>query len=252
MIDDYRGFVFDLDGTLYLDDRALPGAVMALEAVRGQGKPVVFLTNKPLEPSSSYATKLTDLGITAGANEVVSSLDALVVYLTANHPRAAVLCVSEALVSDTLGDAGFKIASPDRPTDATVVVVAFDRTFDYKKLHAAYLAVNAGAVIVATNPDRYCPTSEGGMPDCAAMLAAVEACTATSAEAVVGKPSTHMSDAAISRLGMAAAEVLMVGDRIETDVAMGESAGMATCLVLSGATDRADLAASDLTPNHVI
>lgn len=252
LIDTYQGFVFDLDGTLYLDSEPLPGAVKVLEAIRAKAKQVAFLTNNPLESSTSYAMKLTDLGIAADAGDVVTSLDALVTYLEERHPQSKVLCVSEPLVADTLRDAGFDIVAPDRPTEATVVVVSFDRTFDYEKLHAAYRAVKTGAVIVATNPDRYCPTADGGLPDCAAMLAAVEACTATTAEAVVGKPASSMADAIIARLGLMPSETLMVGDRIETDMAMGERAGMGTCLVLSGATDRDQLAVSDISPDYVL
>ena len=117
------------------------------------------------------------------------------------------------------------------------MVVSFDRTFDYEKLNAAFRAVRYhGAVIVATNPDPYCPTPEGGLPDCAAMLAAIEACTGAKAEAVVGKPSVHMARALLSRLGLPARDVVLVGDRLLTDVAMALSLGMTGVLTLTGAT----------------
>ena len=107
------------------------------------------------------------------------------------------------------------------------MVVSFDRSFDYDKLTRAYRAVNAGAVIVATNPDPYCPTPDGGLPDCAAMLAALEACTGARAEAIVGKPSRQMAEAFLDRLGVPAERAAVVGDRLMTDVAMGQRLGMA-------------------------
>ena len=117
----------------------------------------------------------------------MTAVDALVRYLHAHHAGRAVLLIAEEPVTARLRDEGFPIAGPE---DADVVVVSFDRTFDYAKLHAAYRAVRErGAAIVATNPDPYCPTPDGGLPDCAAMLAALEACTGARAEAIVGKPS---------------------------------------------------------------
>jgi ribonucleotide monophosphatase NagD (HAD superfamily) len=134
-----------------------------------------------------------------------------------------------------------------------VVVVSFDRTFDYAKLLAAYRAVRLhGATIVATNPDPYCPSPDGGLPDCAAMLAAVEACTGASAEAVLGKPSPHMAAEVSARLGVPAADAAMVGDRILTDVAMSRALGMTSILVLTGATAASDLAQSSVQPDYVI
>jgi NagD protein len=133
--------------------------------------------------------------------------------------------------------------------------VSFDRTFDYAKLLAAYRAIRLhGARLVATNPDPYCPTPDGGLPDCAAMLAAVEACTGATAEAIVGKPSRQMAAAVLDRLGIGAAGAVMVGDRLATDVAMARSAGMTGVLVLTGATSQADLATAEpgSLPDYVI
>jgi ribonucleotide monophosphatase NagD (HAD superfamily) len=130
--------------------------------------------------------------------------------------------------------------------------VSFDRGFSYAKLLAAYHAVRRGAVIVATNPDPYCPTADGGLPDCAAMLAALEACTGRRAEVVAGKPSRWMGDALLERLGVLPERAAIVGDRLLTDVAMGQQLGMAGVLVLSGATTPADVAAAAAQPDYII
>lgn len=251
LIDRYDGFVFDLDGTIYLGDSLLPGAADVIDAVRRAGKPLLYLTNKPLEPSAAYAAKLTRLGLATSSQEVVSSLDALVVYLDTHHAGRDILCVSEPLVAETLARAGHRIVPLSAPERAAVVVVSFDRTFDYQKLHAAYRAVRAGAVIVATNPDRYCPTPDGGLPDCAAMLAAIEACTGVAAEAITGKPHSPMANVLLQRLGIPPEGVLLSGDRLETDVVMAARAGMDSALVLTGATGRDEVESTGPPPTHI-
>lgn len=250
-INRYRGYAFDLDGTVYVGSELIPGAAETLAKLRAQGSRVVFVTNKPIERNVDYVRKLNGLGVEATLRDVVSATDALVLYLLRKAKGARLLLIAEAPVLEAVSEAGFDVVTS--PTLADVVVVSFDREFDYEKLNAAYRAVTLhGARIVATNPDPYCPTPDGGLPDCAAMLAAVEACTGARAEAIVGKPSPYMADAFLDRLGVPPAEAVMVGDRLSTDVAMGVAAGMASALVLSGASRREDLAGSLMAPTHVL
>ena len=247
----FAGYAFDLDGTLYIDDGLLPGAAETIDRIRSGGGRVVFVTNKPLETAADYAAKLSHLGVPADPSDVVTSIDALVLYMRGHHPQARVLAVAEPPVVAAMQDAGHLMTEDPAATD--VVVVAFDRTFTYEKLTAAYRAVRLhGAALVATNPDPYCPTSDGGIPDCAAMLAAIEACTGAKAEAIVGKPSRHMAEAVLQRLEVTAASAVMVGDRLSTDVALARSCGLAAVLVLTGATRREDLAASPVKPDYAI
>ena len=247
----FEGYAFDLDGTVYLGEELLPGALETIEDIRTHGGRVVFVTNKPLETAADYAAKLSRLGIPTSAEGVVTALDSLLLYLTETHLHARVLTVAEPLVDVTLQEAGWTVVTD--PAEAEVVVVSFDRTFDYAKLEAAYRAVvHHGAVIVATNPDPYCPTPDGGLPDCAAMLAAVEACTGAKAEAIVGKPSPHMARAFLDRLNVAAHDAAFVGDRLHTDVVMAQAVGAAGILTLTGATREADVATSGVTPDLII
>jgi len=248
----FAGYALDLDGTVYLGDHALPGAVDAISRLRDMGCGVVFVTNKPLETAAEYAAKLTRLGVPCSASDVVTATDALLTYLAAKHPDSRVLAVAEPVVQAALREAGHQVTGD--PAEAEVVVVSFDRTFDYAKLTAAYRAVRLhGAAIVATNPDPYCPTPDGGLPDCAAMLAAIEACTGVRAEAITGKPSEHMTYAVLERLGFPVpAHTAMVGDRLSTDVTMAARAGMASVLVLSGVNRRADLEFSEVMPDYIV
>jgi HAD superfamily hydrolase (TIGR01450 family) len=247
----FAGYVLDLDGTVYLGDRLLPGAAATIERLRDHGSRVVFVTNKPLQTSAEYAAKLTGLGIPARPEDVVTAVDALVHYLFARHRTKVMLLIAEAVVGERLRSEGFTVTH--RPEEAEVVVVSFDRGFDYGKLHAAFRAVREnGATIVATNPDPYCPTPEGGLPDCAAMLAALEACTGVRAEAVVGKPSAHMAEAFLARLDVDPASAAVVGDRLTTDVAMGQQLGAAGILVLTGATSADAAEQAEIKPDYVL
>jgi HAD superfamily hydrolase (TIGR01450 family) len=247
----FDGYAFDLDGTVYLGEELLPGAGETIAALREDGARVVFVTNKPLETNSDYAAKLTRLGVPTGPEDVVTAVDSLLAYLGDRHPGARLLTVAERVVAEALREAGWELV--ENPAAADVVVISFDRGFDYEKLEAAYRAVrHHGATIVATNPDRFCPTPGGGLPDCAAMLAAVEACTGASAEAVLGKPSATMGRELLARLGTAPEATALVGDRLETDVAMGQSVGMAGVLVLSGATEKSAVATSAVRPDYVL
>lgn len=243
----YQAYVFDLDGTVYLDERLTPGAREALAWVRATGASVAFLTNNPLHRGATYAAKLRSLGIETSPDEVITSLDALVAYLRAHPPTGPVLPLTEGLVQDVLIEAGFALTSD--PGEAAMVVVSWDRGFDYAKLLAGFRAVRRGARIVATNPDPYCPTADGGMPDCAAMLAALEACTGARAEAIVGKPSAYMAAAILGHLGVPASEVLMIGDRLLTDVGLARTAGMVSGLALTGATTLEDAQAAERPPD---
>lgn len=247
----YAGYALDLDGTVYLGDALLPHAAETIGQIRHAGAQLVFLTNNPLHTPADYANKLTALGVPASPAEIVTPLAVLTEYLRTHHHGTAVLTVAEPLVDATLAAAG--IAVTGEPAAAGVVVVSFDRTFSYDKLLAAFRAVrHHGAAIVATNPDPFCPTPDGGLPDCAAMLAAIEACTGGKAEAIMGKPSVHMAEELLRRLAVDAADAVIVGDRISTDVAMSVALGVPSVLVMSGATSAAEVKRSPAPPDFIV
>ena len=245
----FEGYVFDLDGTVYLGDELLPEAKETLGELKARSN-VVYLTNKPLETPADYAAKLTHLGVEMRPEEVISSTDALLLYLREHAPGARLFVVGEPPLIQLLSRAGYEVLEGADGVD--VVVVSFDRTFDYRKLKAAFDAVRGGARIVATNPDAYCPAPDGGLPDCAAMLAAIEASTGARAEAIVGKPSPHMAAALLERLGVPARDTLLVGDRLATDVRMANEAGMASALILTGTTGLEEALGSSDRPDYVI
>ena len=245
----YRGWLFDLDGTLYVGEHVMPGGPELVGALRGGGRRIVFLSNKPLETRVDYARKLTRLGIAAEPDEVINSSLVLARHLRTLDPGAPVFVIGEAPMVAEMRAHGFEVRD-----DARVrwVVIAFDRTFTYAKLDTALQAVKGGARLIATNPDRTCPVEGGEIPDCAGMIAAVEAVTDRRVEVIVGKPSPIILEVALAALGVPAAESVIVGDRIETDIMMGKRSGLATVLVLSGVTRPDDPRIAALAPDHVV
>jgi NagD protein len=246
----YDAYIFDLDGTILLGDQLLPDAAETVAALREAGRRVVFLSNNPTRNRSQYAQKLTRLGIPTATEDVVNSSYVMVQWLLTHSPGATLFVVGEDPLKQELGEAGFVLSEEAGSID--FVVASFDRTFAYPKLQIAFDAIRAGARLVATNGDRFCPVPGGGEPDAAAMIGAIEGCTGVKCDPIVGKPSPIMVATISSKLGLPPQRCIMVGDRLETDIRMGMDAGMATCLVLTGDADRAALAASGLTPTLVL
>ena len=265
----FPGTVLDLDGTVYLGDALLPGARHTIQALRAAGSRLVFLSNKPLQPRADYAAKLTRLGVPTLPDEVINSSWVLARWLERQAPGAALFVIGEPPLLAELCAAGFRLT--EQPGEIEFVVASFDRAFDYRKLQIAFDAIRAGARFIATNADRYCPTPPspppggaplhpplpgggrgGGLPDAAAVIGAIEGCTGKQVEVVVGKPSPVTAHAILARLQLPASECIIVGDRLETDVRMGQEVGMVTAVVLTGVTTPAVLAASDIQPDYVL
>jgi arabinose operon protein AraL len=245
----HRGWLLDLDGTVYLGGALIPGAAEAVAALRAAGRRVAFLTNKPLETRAAYARKLSRLGVPAAADDVVNSSVVLARHLQRLDAGAPVFVIGERPLVAELAAHGFEIRVDHR---VRWVVIAFDRTFDYGKLNTALQAVRGGARLIATNPDRTCPTEHGEVPDCAGMMAAVEAVTGRPVEIVVGKPSPIILEVALAALGVTADDCVIVGDRLETDMAMGKRLGLATVLVLTGVTRADDPRLAETAPDLVL
>jgi arabinose operon protein AraL len=250
----FRGYIFDLDGTIYLGEQAIPGAPEVVRRLREVGCRVTFISNKPLEPRERYAEKLTRLGIPTDPADVLTSGHVLGRWLAAEAPGAQVFVVGEPPLLAELAAFGLQVTN-DAPYSekADFVVAAFDRTFDYAKLNTAFQAIRRGARLVATNADRTCPVEGGEIPDAAAVISAIEGCTGQKVELVAGKPSPLIIEAGLARMGGLPPEVcLVVGDRLETDVVMAQRAGAASALVLTGVTCREALSASPVQPDYVL
>lgn len=242
--------ICDLDGTVYLSGEPFPGVVDAIARIRAAGTRVVFVSNNPLRTASSYAERLTGLGVPTDPTDVVTSGGVLASWLREQLPGARVLLLGEDSLAAELRAAG--ATTVGRGDEADLVVASFDRTFRYETWLEAFRAIRAGARFVATNADRTCPVDGGEVPDAGGVIAALETSTGRQVEAVMGKPSALMLTTALRRLDLPRSEVVVVGDRVETDLELGRQGGVATALVLTGVTDHATAAALRPGPTHVL
>ena len=230
----YEAYFFDLDGTIYLGDKLLPGVRELFDWLESESLPYGFITNNPTKTVEEYESRLQKLGVRA-KGRVVTSSTAATLWLKTSHPNAVVYPIGEAALIDTLTSAGVTLS--DDPKKIDIVIASFDRTFHYEKLDIAFRALveEKRAILVATNPDRYCPMSGRlGVPDAAAIIGALEACTQVKCSQVFGKPSPELVHLAAQTLGVNVRQSIMVGDRLYTDIAMSIQAGMAGALVLTG------------------
>lgn len=251
----YDAYVFDLDGTLYLGEEALPGAVGLVKALRDRGIPMRFLSNNPTRNAAEYVDKLRRLGFEAQPEEVVTTVAATCEWLRENYPDAVVFPIAEQPLVDALRDAGIRLS--ENPEEVDIVVASYDRGFTHAKLQIAFDAIwqHKRAFLVSTNPDRYCPFPDGrGEPDCAPIVAAIEVATGTKCVATIGKPNPHIAQTALAGMGARAERTLMVGDRLGTDIALGHASGMDTALVLTGDSTLQDVADTSVKsrPTYVI
>ena len=252
----YDAYIFDLDGTVYLGDTLLPHAGLAVTTLRQAGKRTVFLSNNPTHTRLEYSRKLTHLGLPTPPDDIINSSAVMVAFLQQTLPQAKLFVCGEQPLIDDLRAGGFSFS--DNPFEIDAVIASFDRSFAYSKLQIAFDAIRAGAHFFATNGDRYCPVPGGGQPDAASIIAAIEACTGTRCEAIVGKPSITMTNAILNLLAKKTHEQLpperciMTGDRLETDVQMGLNAGMVTALTLTGVTSLPEAQASSIKPHFIL
>jgi len=239
----YEGYVFDLDGTIYLGDELLPGAKRLILKLRELGKRVIFLSNNPTKDPRMYAEKLGELGLETPASEILNTVVTMTRWLLSNHPEATVFPVSEEPLKNSLSEAGIRMS--ENPAEIDIVIASYDRGFDYRKLQIAFDAIwfYERAMLVTTNPDRYCPFPGGrGEPDAAAIVAAIEACTGKKCQVNVGKPDPIMLDTIMDLIGLDAKDCVMSGDRLYTEIQMAKAAGMPSAVVLTGETTERDLA----------
>ncbi len=248
LADPYEAILLDLDGVLYRGSDPVPRAADAVGTLRGAGKRIVFLTNNSSRTPEQVAERLQAVGVHATADEVVTSAIATATTLAGRGVRTAFV-IGEDGLHEALADAGIAVvsASDDR-VDA--VIVGFDRGADYAKLKDASVLVGRGVSLVATNPDGSFPAPGGeAWPGAGALLAAIEATTGVRGE-IVGKPEAPLLRRALEVAG--GGRPLVVGDRLDTDIAGAARLGWDSALVLTGSTRREDLAVSRWTPTIVV
>ncbi|AZH25004.1 HAD-IIA family hydrolase [Haloplanus aerogenes] len=247
----YRGVVLDVDGTVVRGDEPIPGAAEGLDRLSAAGLRRLFVSNNPTKRPPAYADRLRRAGFDAHPDEIVTAGTITTAYLAERHPDDALFVVGENALVEQLTDAGLTVVTDEARADT--VVVSIDRSFDYDRLCAALRACDDEDVtLVGTDPDMVIPAAEGDVPGSGAIINAVAGVVGRKPDVVLGKPSKPARRMIRDRLDLPPRDCLVVGDRLDTDIALGERAGMTTVLVRTGVTDDRDLERSDVTPDYVL
>ena len=241
---DVRGAVVDLDGTVYRGETLVEGALDGVAALRDHGVDPLFVTNNPTRSPEEYARRLGEMGLDVAPGRVLSAGSVTAEYLADNHPDDETFVVGSDGLREQLRAVG--VALTGHPEDAEVLVTSHTYGFDYEALTEGYWALQSASTFVGTDPDRTYPSADGrDRPGSGAITNAVGGVADRDPDHEFGKPSSETLTAICERLDCAPDYCLVVGDRLDTDVALGERGGMRTGLVLSGSTSRAVYEARD-------
>jgi HAD superfamily hydrolase (TIGR01450 family) len=251
LADRFDGLLVDLDGVVWIGREMVPGAVEALSRLLADGKEVVFVTNNSVKRPSEYADRLREAGIDVADDRVLTA-GAVTARLAAERvgTGGTAFVIGAPRFKETVAAAGLELLDGEAAQSADAVVVSAHREFDYAELFTATRALQAGASLFGTSRDPTLPMPDGAWPGTGATLAAVETASGKRAE-TGGKPEPHLFDQA-KALIPGAERVAIVGDRIASDIEGGRRAGLATVLVLTGASTRADAEAAAQPPDHVV
>ncbi|WP_256686354.1 HAD-IIA family hydrolase [Halococcus qingdaonensis] len=245
-----RGAIVDLDGTVYRGDAPIPGAHQGIQALRTAEYDLCFFSNNPTNSQGEFADRLAAMDLTVRPDEIQSAGTVTVDYLATEHATDRIFLVGAPGLRSQLDDADLTLT--DKPTTADVLVASYARDFEYDDMTDGLRALDAGAAFVGTDPDVTIPTANGAVPGSGAIIRAIAGVAEREPDIIVGKPSDHALSAACSGLAAAPEDCLVVGDRLDTDIAMGARGGFETVLVRTGTTDDDTLATSDITPDHVL
>jgi NagD protein len=242
-----KGLLIDMDGVIYRSAQLIPGAVRFIEMLQGWNIPFLFLTNNSQRTRRDVATKIQRLGMPVEEKHIFTCAMATARFLARQKPDGTAYVIGEGGLLNALHLNGYSVVdkSPD------YVVVGEGRTLSFEMLEHAVQMVLDGAKLIATNLDPNCPTQRGTRPGCGAIVSLIEVATGVKAFSV-GKPSPVMMRTARKELSMATSETIMIGDTMETDILGGVQMGYRTILVLTGTTQREDLARYAYQPDIIV
>ncbi len=237
----------DLDGTIYIGDALIPGAKEFLSYLKERGIFFYFLSNNSSRSKSAYVQKLSALGIHTDKEGIILSTDGVIAFLLEREVRD-IYVVGTKSMKEMFIEAGFQTESPN----PSFVILGFDTELTYEKLKTAALWMQKGVDLIATHPDLVCPTPEGFIPDTGAMLALFEKATDKKPFKIFGKPNPEMIAHILKKHNVSPDKVVMIGDRIYTDMELARRIPCDSILVLSGETKEADLASIGEHPTLVV
>lgn len=242
-----RCFALDMDGTIYLGEQWIDGAVEFLHRIEETGRNYVFVTNNSSKNAAVYVDKLHRMGLDVGEDKIVTSGQATIHYLKQHFPEKKVFLLGNQLLQEEFEQAGI-LLEEEHPD---VVVTAFDTSLDYRKMCRVCDHVRAGLPYLATHPDYNCPTETGFIPDAGAIHAFIHASAFRYPDRIIGKPNEDIVEYLTSRVNVKREETAMVGDRLYTDIAAGRNNGLKSILVLSGEASMEDVRRSEVLPDLI-
>ncbi|MGN0179779.1 MAG: HAD-IIA family hydrolase [Monoglobaceae bacterium] len=243
-----RLFLFDMDGTIYLDNDLFDGTLELLDYIRSVGGRYIFMTNNSSKSVDKYIEKLAGMGISASAEDFVTSVNATEPYL-AEKGYKKIYALGTASFREQLREAGLSVTeTPDDDVDC--LCMGYDTELTYKKLWDACVLLGRGIDYVATNPDWVCPTSFGYVPDCGSVSEMLYRATGRK-PIFIGKPEPAMAELAMRKTGIGRDKTVILGDRLYTDIACGVNAGINTVFMLSGEGTMEDVEKSAVKPKYI-
>lgn len=246
LLKDVELFVLDMDGTFYLGEQILDGALDFLDAVKESGKKYMFFTNNSSKSPDNYIKKLAKMNCLIDRGQIMTSGDVTIQYLKEYYAGKKVYLVGTPALEENFIENGI-LLTKDMPD---IVVVGFDTTLTYEKLERACTYIRNGAVFLATHLDINCPIEDGFIPDCGAMCEAIKLSTGK-APKYLGKPFPETVEMVLRRTGVEKEKIAFVGDRIYTDVATGVKNGAVGILVLTGETKLEAVETSEVKPDGI-
>lgn len=245
-----RLFLLDMDGTIYEGARLFPYVNEFLEHIENEGGRYIFITNNSSRSVKDYVIKLSKMGVKVTEDNFFTSSQATALYLNEHHKNKKIYCMGTRSMIAEMEKMGVSVT--DSTEDAECIVVGYDTELTYQKLIdvSFLLQTKKDIPYIATNPDRGCPTEFGLVPDCFAICEAINY-AAKRRPLYIGKPDRFMIEYAVQMSGFSAAEAVVIGDRLYTDIASGVNAGVDTVCVLSGESTLEDIEESDIKPTYI-
>ena len=233
-----KALILDMDGVIWRADAPIGDLAKIFARIEARGLKYVFATNNGTKTPEQYVERLAGLGVNVKPSQVVTSALGVAYMLAQRYPKGTkVFMIGEDGIKVALEEKGFEVLSTNDAPEAKAVVMGIDRGITFDKMREATLLVRSGVPFYATNPDKTFPTPRGEIPGAGAWLSVVT--TATEVEPIIaGKPFPFMMELSLEILGTKKDETLVVGDRLETDIAAGQAVGCKTALVLSGVSTK--------------
>lgn len=270
---DKKLFLLDMDGTIYLGNTVFEGTKEFLSYVKSTGGRYIYLTNNSSRGKDAYVEKMKRLGIEASPEDFLSSVDATIDYLKEHHENARLFVLGTRSLKKQLKDAGFFVADRlDIPNSAKagngfsdmdkngvsagpdsidIALLGFDTELTYDRLENFCILLERGCRYIATHPDMVCPVEYGNAVDIGCYIDILKVSTGRTPDVIIGKPEPAMAYTAMKLTGFSKEETCIVGDRLYTDIACAENAGIDSILVLTGESTADDIEKYGIHPTYI-